>query len=91
MKNQTFFTVMCVRAAMQAPAEISMTTADGADDKGRGDRGTSLERYLQMDEKEKDVEIQKAVVRLQKRIQEILYFFETEKQHVINPELKGKD
>jgi hypothetical protein len=39
-------------------------------------RGTSLEKYLQMDEKEKDVEIQKAVVRLQKRIQEILYILE---------------
>lgn len=42
---------------------------------------SSLERYLLMNEKEKDVEIQKAVERLQRRIQEILYVLETEKPH----------
>ena len=32
-----------------------------------------------MDEKEKDLEIQKAVARLQKRIQEILYLLDTDR------------
>ena len=63
-----------------------MKTADGTDNKDRDARGTSLERYLLMDEKEKDVEIQKAVVRLQKRIQEILYMLETEKHQGACPE-----
>ena len=40
---------------------------------------TSLEKYLLMSEQEKDAEIQRAVTRLQKRIQEILYLLETEK------------
>lgn len=44
-------------------------------------RGTSLEKYLLMDEKEKDIEIQKAVARLQKRIQEILYILEKDMPH----------
>jgi hypothetical protein len=44
-------------------------------------RRTSLEKYLLMDEKEKDVEIQRAVDRLQRRIQEILYLLETDKPH----------
>lgn len=38
----------------------------------------SVERYLNMDDKEKDLEIQKAVFRLQKRINEILYLMESE-------------
>jgi hypothetical protein len=42
------------------------------------DRAASLEQYLQMDETQKDAEIQKAVARLQKRIHEILYSIETE-------------
>lgn len=42
------------------------------------DRAASLEQYLQMDETQKDAEIQKAVARLQKRINEILYSLETE-------------
>ena len=41
---------------------------------------TSLERYLLMNEKEKDAEIEKAVARLQKRIQEILYLLGDEKR-----------
>jgi hypothetical protein len=59
---------------------------DGTHSKDRDDRRTSLERYLRMDEKQKDTEIQKAVMRLQKRIQEILYMLETEKQHIAGPE-----
>ena len=43
------------------------------------DKRTSLEKYLLMSEQEKDAEIQRAVARLQKRIQEILYLLETEK------------
>ncbi len=45
----------------------------------RNDKKASLEKYLLMNEKEKDIEIQKAVARLQKRIQEILYFLDTDK------------
>jgi hypothetical protein len=43
------------------------------------DKRTSLEKYLLMSEQEKDAEIQRAVARLQKRIQEILYLLEAEK------------
>ncbi len=43
------------------------------------DKRTSLEKYLLMSEQEKDAETQRAVIRLQKRIQEILYLLETEK------------
>ncbi len=53
-----------------------MTTFDNIDNRQGEIRGTSLEKYLLMDEKEKDIEIQKAVARLQKRIQEILYLLE---------------
>lgn len=42
------------------------------------DKSISLERYLLMSEQEKDAEIQKAVTRLQKRIQEILYLLKVE-------------
>ncbi len=45
----------------------------------RDDHKTSLERYLLMNEKEKDAEIERAVVRLQKRIQEILYLLGSER------------
>ncbi len=38
----------------------------------------SLEKYLLMSEQEKDAETQKAVARLQKRIQEILYLLKVE-------------
>ncbi|OGW52968.1 MAG: hypothetical protein A2Z46_05550 [Nitrospirae bacterium RBG_19FT_COMBO_55_12] len=38
----------------------------------------SVEDYLRMDEDEKDVAIQKAVLRLQTRIHEILYLMESE-------------
>ena len=57
------------------PEEL-MKTIDNIDNMQREIRGTSLEKYLLMDEKEKDIEIQKAVARLQKRIQEILYILE---------------
>ena len=63
--------------------------ADRTDDSD--DHRTSLERYLLMNEKEKDAEIEKAVVRLQKRIQEILYLLGTEKQaHRQKHEQKGR-
>lgn len=58
-----------------------MKTTDNIDNIRREMRGTSLEKYLLMDEKEKDVEIQKAVARLQKRIQEILYLLEKDVPH----------
>jgi hypothetical protein len=38
----------------------------------------SVEEYLRMDETEKEISIQKAVIRLQTRIQEILYLMESE-------------
>jgi len=57
------------------PEEL-MKTFENIDSRQVEIRGTSLEKYLLMDEKEKDIEIQKAVARLQKRIQEILYILE---------------
>lgn len=56
-----------------------MKTFDNIGNTQRGIRGTSLEKYLLMDDKEKDIEIQKAVARLQKRIQEILYLLEKDR------------
>ncbi len=54
----------------------SMENADG----GYGDESrTSPEKYLLLDEKEKDIEIQKAVLRINKRIQEILYLIDADK------------
>ena len=50
------------------------------------DKGTNLEKYLRMNEHEKDTEIQKAVVRLQKRIQEILYVLETDGSPAVGTE-----
>lgn len=58
-----------------------MKTTDNIDNIQREVRGTSLEKYLLMGEKEKDVEIQKAVARLQKRIQEILYLLDEDVPH----------
>jgi hypothetical protein len=48
-------------------------------------RETSLEKYLRMNEKEKDLEIQKAVDRLQKRIQEILYALDSDSSRAAGP------
>jgi hypothetical protein len=42
------------------------------------DKRISLDKYLLMSEQEKDAETQKAVARLQKRIQEILYLLKVE-------------
>jgi hypothetical protein len=55
------------------------------------ERGASLEKYLLMGEKEKDIEIQKAVARLQKRIQEILYLLEMDKPRVAGAETLKKN
>ncbi len=60
----------------------------GEEEQSRKDHSTSLEQYLLMNEQEKDAEIVKAVARLQKRIQEILYVLETEQQHLSGPERK---
>ncbi len=46
--------------------------------KKRHDDSPSVEDYQRMDEDEKDVAIQKAVIRLQTRIHEILYLMESE-------------
>lgn len=66
--------------AVDVPEEL-MKTIDNIDNIQKEIRGTSLEKYLLMGEKEKDVEIQKAVARLQKRIQEILYLLEKDTPH----------
>ncbi len=43
--------------------------------------------YSRMDEKEKDISIQKALLRLQNRIYEILYLMEAEmKDKIVGPE-----
>jgi hypothetical protein len=55
---------------------VQMMDADNMTNRLRGMRGTSPENYCRMDEREKDIEIQKAVDRLQKRIQAILYLLE---------------
>lgn len=57
---------------------------------GSDDYGTSFERYLQMNEKEKDAEIEKAVARLQKRIQEIVYLPGDETRKAKPPQNKDK-
>ncbi len=54
------------------------------------ERGARLEKYLLMNEKEKDEEIQKAVVRLQTRIQKILYLLETDVPHTDGAEAEKK-
>jgi len=46
---------------------------DDAGDNGLYDLRASLERYLGMNDREKDQEAQKAVHRLQKKIQEIAF------------------
>jgi hypothetical protein len=45
--------------------------------KKRHNDSPSVEDYLRMDEEEKDVAIQRAVMRLQTRIHEILYLMES--------------
>ncbi len=46
--------------------------------KKRHNDSPSVEDYLRMDEDEKDIAIQRAVIRLQTRIHEILYLMESE-------------
>lgn len=67
-----------------------MKKANNMDNRQKDARRTSLEKYLLMDEKEKDVEIQRAVDRLQRRIQEILYLLETDKPHAAGSGTKKK-
>ena len=57
--------------------------ANGIKNMKKEDKTISLEKYLLMSEQEKDAEIQKAVARLQKRIQEILYFLKAENVPVV--------
>ncbi len=54
----------------------------------RDDKGTNVESYLRMNEREKDIEIQKAVDRLQKHIQAILYAFDAAPPHAGRPTSK---
>jgi hypothetical protein len=62
-----------------AHSEVIAVAAENTGNMKIEDRRTSLEKYLLMTEQEKDAEIQRAVGRLQKRIQEILYLVEAEK------------
>lgn len=43
---------------------------------GTRESDSRVERYLGLDDKEKDIETQKAMYRLHKRISEILYFID---------------
>lgn len=67
-----------------------MKIAENMDSKQKDAGRTSPEKYLLMDEKEKDVEIQKAVDRLQRRIQVILYLLETDKPHAAGSDTKKR-
>ena len=58
-----------------------MVIGEPGDDRDGSSR-TTFDQYLRMDEREKDAEIQKAIDRLQKRIQGILYMLETDKQSI---------
>ncbi|HLE39914.1 MAG TPA: hypothetical protein VI956_00260 [Nitrospirota bacterium] len=59
-------------------------------EKGHSD-GPSVEEYLRLDENEKDIAIEKAVIRLQTRIHEILYLMEAEiKEKKIAHKKEGK-
>jgi hypothetical protein len=78
-------------ALREEPGGKTMAEAIRTDDKDRDDLKASLERYLLMNEKEKDEEIQKAVVRLQKRVQEIIYLLETDLQHDRGPQPGERD
>jgi hypothetical protein len=66
-----------------ARPEVIAVEAERTINMKKEDKRTSLEKYLIMSEQEKDAEIQKAVARLQKRIQEILYLLEAEKAPVV--------
>ncbi len=68
-----------------------MNKMDNSENKRWDEIGTSLEKYLLMNEQEKDIEIQKAVVRLQRRIHEILYLLETDQPHLEHVDVKKKE
>jgi hypothetical protein len=73
--------------------EVMAVEAEHTKNMKEEDKRTSLEKYLLMSEQEKDAEIQRAVSRLQKRIQEILYLLEAEKGSVATKRdyLENKD
>ncbi len=71
------------RGEKGAVLEVIAVETENAEKMMKEDKRTSLEKYLIMSEQEKDAEIQRAVARLQKRIQEILYLLETEKIPVV--------
>ncbi len=60
------------------------------DKKEKKEKSPSAEEYLRMNEKEKDAEIEKAVIRLQNRIQKILYLMEAEMKQFSEPKQEGK-
>ena len=57
--------------------------------RGQGKDRPSVEEYLRMGEEEKDVAIQKAVIRLQSRIQQILYHMDAETKRDVESNRKG--
>lgn len=44
------------------------------------DDNPDLAKYLQMDEREKDLAIERAILRLQKRVHELLYYMDSLKK-----------
>ena len=63
---------------------------DDAGDNGLHDLRASLERYLVMDDREKDQETQKAVHRLQKKVQEIVFLTHPDRRHLTGTKPVGK-
>ncbi len=60
-------------------------------EQGRNDGMTNPARYLRMTSRKKDIEIQKAVDRLRKHIQAILYRLEKEPPRALHPESEQPD
>ncbi len=65
--------------------EGSMGNPENTADRQSEHGTTSMETYLGMNEQEKDIEIQKAVDRLQKRIQAILYALDADSHRTSLP------
>lgn len=63
-----------------------MKTSDPGEKKQLKHNAATLDKYLLMNEQEKDHEIQQAVARLQNRIQKILYLLDTDKPFIAGSE-----
>jgi len=85
--------VLCAADISMIYLEVMAVEAEHTKNVMKEDKRTSLEKYLLMSEQEKDAEIQRAVSRLQKRIQEILSLLEREKGSAVTrrDDLEKKD